>query len=169
MGDVSYGATSMIWSTFDQFALSTRYTKMIMKQGSLKAIANYGLTGLYLGGSVITFGTAAVIKPMKKGVAGANYALTYSGSIGGSLMLFYTRPIPINRRWTVSPDIYLSGLNTDWSEGTVSKDINVLTGANIDMALTKRFKANFGIKIGGSSNLELPKMYMLMIGTKMNL
>ena len=159
----------MIWSTLDQFALSTRYTKMIAKNGSLKAIANYGVTGLYLGGNVISFGTAAVIKPFKYGIAGANYALTYSSSIGGSLMLFYTKPIQLNRRWTISPDIYLSGLNTDWSEMKVSKDVNVLTGANFDMFLTKRFKANFGVKVGGSSNADVPKMYMLMIGTKMNL
>jgi len=53
MGNTSWGISTMIWSTLDQFALSGRYTKMNFNAGKLESITNYGLTGVYLGGSVL--------------------------------------------------------------------------------------------------------------------
>lgn len=155
LGNVSYGLTSMIWSSFDQYALSARYTKMG------KAIFNYGLTGVYLQGNVIAFATAAVIKPIGKGVTGFNYALTYTGEFGNGLMAFYTRPFRVNKYLSMSPDIYLSN--------SLTKDVGVLTGSGFDVSLSKRFKFNCGIKVGFSTNPEAPVMLMTMIGTKINL
>ena len=155
LGNVSYGLTSMIWSSFDQYALSARYTKMG------KAIFNYGLTGVYLQGNVIAFATAAVIKPIGKGVTGFNYALTYTGEFGNGLMAFYTRPFRVNKYLSMSPDIYLSN--------SLTKDVGVLTGSGFDVSLSKRFKFNCGVKVGFSTNPEAPVMLMTMIGTKINL
>lgn len=155
LGNVSYGLTSMIWSSFDQYALSARYTKMG------KAIFNYGLTGVYLQGNVIAFATAAVIKPIGKGVTGFNYALTYTGEFGHGLMAFYTRPFRVNKYLSMSPDIYLSN--------SLTKDVGVLTGSGFDVSLSKRFKFNCGVKVGFSTNPEAPVMLMTMIGTKINL
>jgi hypothetical protein len=155
LGNVSYGLTSMIWSSFDQYALSARYTKM----GN--AIFNYGLTGVYLQGNVIAFATAAVIKPIGKGVTGFNYALTYTGELGHGLMAFYTRPFKVNKYLSMSPDIYLSN--------SLTKDVGVLTGSGFDVSLSKRFKFNCGLKVGFSTNPEVPVMLMTMIGTKINL
>ena len=145
----------MIWSSFDQYALSARYTKMG------KAIFNYGLTGVYLQGNVIAFATAAVIKPIGKGVTGFNYALTYTGEFGNGLMAFYTRPFRVNKYLSMSPDIYLSN--------SLTKDVGVLTGSGFDVSLSKRFKFNCGVKVGFSTNPEAPVMLMTMIGTKINL
>lgn len=155
LGNVSYGLTSMIWSSFDQYALSARYTKMG------KAIFNYGLTGVYLQGNVIAFATAAVIKPIGKGVTGFNYALTYTGEFGNGLMAFYTRPFRVNKYLSMSPDIYLSN--------SLTKDVGVLTGSGFDVSLSKRFKFNCGVKVGFSTNPEAPVMFLTMIGTKINL
>ena len=156
MGNVSWGVTSMIWSTFNQFALSARYTKMG------KSIMNFGLTGVYLQGTYVEFATAAIIRPLGKyGVTGFNYALTYTDQLGHGLMAFYTKPITFSKRLTISPDIYLSN--------SLTKDIGVLTGASFDIALTKRFKFNFGLKTGFNTNPDVPMMYMSMIGTKINL
>lgn len=155
LGNVSYGLTSMIWSTFNQFALSSRYTRMG------KVIKNFGLTGVYLQGNTIAFATAAAIKPIGKGVTGFNYALTYTGEFGHGLMAFYTRPFKVNKYLSMSPDIYLSN--------SLTKDVGILTGSGFDVSLSKRFKFNCGLKVSLSTNPDTPMMFMGMIGTKINL
>jgi hypothetical protein len=145
----------MIWSSFNQFALSARYTKMG------KAIFNYGLTGVYLQGNTIAFATAAVIKPVGKGVTGFNYALTYTGEFGNGLMAFYTRPFKVNKYLSMSPDIYVSN--------SLTKDVGILTGSGFDVSLSKRFRFNCGLKVSLNTNPSVPMTFMGMIGTKINL
>lgn len=179
MGNTSWGVSTMIWSTLDQFALSGRYTKMNFNAGKLESISNYGLTGVYLGGSVLGFGTAAYIYPMGKyGVSGANYTLSFSGAdvglnIANNILLFYTIPIQINKRLTISPDIYIIGSSTGYLTAqkifVTSDDVGFLGGASFDIAFTKRFKLNFALKSGINTNPEIPINYLAMIGTKLNL
>lgn len=179
MGNTSWGVSTMIWSTLDQFALSGRYTKMNFNQGKLESIANYGLTGVYLGGSMLGFGTMAYIYPMGKfGVSGANYTLSFSGAdvglnIANNILLFYTIPIQVNKRLTISPDIYISGSSTGYLTAqkvfVTSDDVGYLGGASFDIAFTKRFKFNFALKTGINTNPEIPINYLAMIGTKLNL
>jgi hypothetical protein len=179
MGNTSWGVSTMIWSTLDQFALSGRYTKMNFNQGKLESISNYGLTGVYLGGSILGFGTAAYIYPMGKyGVSGANYTLSFSGAdvglnIANNILLFYTIPIPVNKRLTISPDLYISGSSTGYLTSqkmfVTSDDVGFLGGASFDIAFTKRFKLNFALKTGVNTNPEIPINYLMMIGTKLNL
>jgi len=179
MGNTSWGVSTMIWSTLDQFALSGRYTKMNFNGGKLESISNYGLTGVYLGGSILGFGTAAYIYPMGKyGVSGANYTLSFSGAdvglnIANNILLFYTIPIPVNKRLTISPDLYISGSSTGYLTSqkifVTSDDVGFLGGASFDIAFTKRFKLNFALKSGVNTNPEIPINYLMMIGTKLNL
>ncbi len=179
MGNTSWGVSTMIWSTLDQFALSGRYTKMNFNAGKLESISNYGLTGVYLGGSVLGFGTAAYIYPMGKyGVSGANYTLSFAGAdvglnIANNILLFYTIPILVNKRLTISPDIYISGSSTGYLTAqkifVTSDDVGFLGGASFDIAFTKRFKLNFALKSGINTNPEIPINYLMMIGTKLNL
>jgi hypothetical protein len=179
MGNTSWGISTMIWSTLDQFALSGRYTKMNFNNGKLESITNYGLTGVYLGGSILGFGTMAYIYPMGKyGVSGANYTLSFSGAdvglnIANNILLFYTIPIRVNKRLTISPDIYISGSSTGYLTAqkifVTSDDVGFLGGASFDIAFTKRFKLNFALKSGINTNPEIPINYLMMIGTKLNL
>jgi hypothetical protein len=175
MGNSSWGINSMIWSTFDQFALGGRYTLMNFNQGKLESISNFGVTGVYLGGNVLAFATAAYILPMGKyGTTGANYTLSYSSeSLSNNIMLFYTIPIKINKYVSMSPDLYVSGSSTGYliNQGlfVTSTDVGILTGASFDIALTKRFKFNFALKTGLNTNPIIPQSYMGMIGTKINL
>ena len=179
MGNSSWGISTMIWSTLDQFALSGRYTKMNFNAGKIESIANYGITGVYLGGSILGFGTAAYIYPMGKyGVSGANYTLSFSGAdvglnIANNILLFYTIPIPLNKRLTISPDIYISGSSTGYLTSqkifVTSDDVGFLGGASFDIALTKRFKFNFALKTGVNTNPDIPINYLAMVGTKLNL
>jgi len=179
MGNTSWGISTMIWSTLDQFALSGRYTKINFNAGKLESISNYGLTGVYLGGSILGFGTAAYIYPMGKyGVSGANYTLSFAGAdvglnIANNILLFYTIPIPVNKRLTISPDIYISGSSTGYLTAqkifVTSDDVGFLGGASFDIAFTKRFKLNFALKSGINTNPDIPINYLMMIGTKLNL
>ena len=179
MGNSSWGINSMIWSTFDQFALGGRYTMMNFNEGKLESISNFGVTGVYLSGNVLGFGTAAYIVPMGKyGTTGANYTLSLAGAgeelnVSNNIMLFYTVPIKINRYVSISPDIYVSGSSTGYLTKqkvfVTSNDIGFLTGASFDIALSKRFKFNFALKTGVNTNPAIPQSYLGMIGTKINL
>jgi hypothetical protein len=179
MGNTSWGISSMIWSTFDQFALSGRYTLMNFNEGKLQSISNYGITGVYLGGSVLGFATAAYIYPLGKyGVSGANYTFSVAGADNGlnlsnNILLFYTIPLKVSKRLTISPDVYLSGSSTgyltDQKVFVTGDDVGVMTGFNFDIAFTKRFKFNFALKTSFNTNPIVPQTYMGMIGTKVNL
>lgn len=179
MGNSSWGINSMIWSTFDQFALGGRYTMMNFNEGKLESISNFGVTGVYLSGNVLGFGTAAYIVPMGKyGTTGANYTLSLAGAgeelnVSNNIMLFYTVPIKINQYVSISPDLYVSGSSTGYLTKqkvfVTSNDIGVLTGASFDIALSKRFKFNFALKTGINTNPTIPQSYLGMIGTKINL
>jgi hypothetical protein len=179
MGNTSWGISSMIWSTFDQFALSGRYTIMNFNEGKLQSISNYGITGVYLGGTMLGFATAAYIYPLGKyGVSGANYTFSVAGADNGlnlsnNILLFYTIPLKVSKRLTISPDVYLSGSSTgyltDQKVFVTGDDVGVMTGFNFDIAFTKRFKFNFALKTSFNTNPIVPQTYMGMIGTKVNL
>jgi ribosomal protein L12E/L44/L45/RPP1/RPP2 len=179
MGNSSWGINSMIWSTFDQFAIGGRYTLMNYNEGKLESISNFGVTGVYLGGNVLGFATGAYIFPMGKyGTTGANYTFSVAGAmdelnLSNNILLFYTVPIKINKYVSISPDIYVSGSSTGYltkqETFVTSNDIGFLTGASFDIAITKRFKFNFALKTGFNTNPIIPQSYLGMIGTKINL
>lgn len=179
MGNSSWGISSMIWSTFDQFALSARYTAMNFNEGKLQSITNYGLTALYLGGSALAFGTLAYIYPMGKyGVSGANYTLSVAGAdkglnLSNNILLFYTIPLKVNKRLTLSPDLYVSGSSTgyltDQKVFVTSDDVGFMGGVGFDIAISKRFKLNFAVKTSVNTNPIVPISFLGMVGTKINL
>ena len=179
MGNTSWGISSMIWSTFNQFALSGRYTIMNFNDGKLDNISNFGITGVYLAGTTLGFVTAASIFPFGKwGTTGVNYTFSVAGAdeglnLSNNILLFYTVPVPVSKRLTISPDIYLSGSATGYltaqQKFITSNDVGIMTGASFDIALTKRFKFNFALKTSLNTNPIVPQTYMGMIGTKINL
>ena len=179
MGNSSWGISSMIWSTFNQFALSGRYTLMNFNDGKLDNISNFGITGVYLAGTTLGFVTAASIFPFGKwGTTGVNYTFSVAGAdqglnLSNNILLFYTVPVPVSKRLTISPDIYLSGSATGYltaqQKFVTSNDVGIMTGASFDIALTKRFKFNFALKTSLNTNPIVPQTYMGMIGTKINL
>ena len=179
MGNTSWGLSSMIWSTLNQFAVSGRYTIMNFNDGKLDNISNFGITGVYLAGIPLGFATAASIFPFGKwGTTGVNYTFSVAGAdqglnLSNNILLFYTVPVPVSKRLTISPDIYLSGSSTGYltaqKKFITSNDVGVMTGASFDIALTKRFKFNFALKTSLNTNPIVPPMYFGMIGTKINL
>ena len=183
-GDMSWGLTGMVWSNLKQFALSGRYTKMNFDGGKLQSLNNYGVTVAYAFGSMFGFATYAYIYPMGKwGVTGANLTVSVNNSeyaegkkqynITHSLLLFYTKPFPINRRITISPDLYISGspvtYATKQKQFLVSEDMGFLTGASVDYSITKRFKINLGVRTSLSTNPDQPALFFAVVGSKVNL
>jgi hypothetical protein len=183
-GDMSWGVTGMVWSNLKQFALSGRYTKMNFDGGKLQSLNNYGVTVAYAFGSMFGFATYAYIYPMGKwGVTGANLTVSVNNSeyaegkkqynITHSLLLFYTKPFPINRRITISPDLYISGspvtYATKQKQFLVSEDMGFLTGASVDYSITKRFKINLGVRTSLSTNPDQPALFFAVVGSKVNL
>ena len=72
-GDESYSATSMIWSNLKQFAVSGGYTKMNFKDGALKSMNSYSVTGAYLDRTYMSLVGLTIIVPHPKiGVYGYN-------------------------------------------------------------------------------------------------
>jgi hypothetical protein len=188
-GQSSWGVTAMVWSNFQQFALSSRYTAMHFDEGKLTGISNFGLTAAYAFGTTFGFGTYAYIYPMGKwGVAGANVTVAFAGaeylpdpsstpgkqmSLTSSILLFYTKPFTVNRRITLSPDVYFSGSPLVYltKEGTFteSKEVNILTGLGVDYSFTSRFKLNIGVRTSISSSPDIPMLFFGVIGSKINL
>lgn len=188
-GQSSWGVTAMVWSNFQQFALSSRYTAMHFDEGKLTGISNFGLTAAYAFGTVFGFGTYAYIYPMGKwGVAGANVTVAFAGaeylpdpssspgkqmSLTSSILLFYTKPFTVNRRITLSPDVYFSGSPLVYltKDGTFteSQDVNILTGLGFDYSFTSRFKLNIGVRTSISSSPDIPMLFFGVIGSKINL
>jgi hypothetical protein len=162
---------------------------MHFDEGKLQGISNFGATIAYAFGTKFGFGTYAYIKPLGKwGVTGVNYTLSFAEqayqpdptaeassqfSLTSSILLFYTKPFTLNKRLSVSPDIYLSGSPLIYltKEGsfTESSDMGILTGFGFDYSFTKRFKLNIGLKTSISTNPEVPMLYFAVIGSKINL
>lgn len=178
-GDVSWGVTGMVWSNLQQFALSGRYTKMNFDEGKLSRIDNSGATLVHAFGNTFGFVTYAQIYPLGKwGVTGVNATLAIQKTpdqftTTHSLLVFYTKPFQVNKRLTISPDIYISGSPVTYgikdNTFTISEDMMFLTGFSMDYSITKRFKFNTGLKTSLSTDPSIPMLFFMVVGSKVNL
>ena len=181
-GSSSWGVTSMIWLNFKQYALSGRYTKIqYNKSGTLKLIHNVNLTSVYSYGNVLGFlGYSAILNAGKWGITGANLsgAVTKSSEdnnlfLSPSLTAFYTKPLKINDRLVISPEIYIISTPLVYSSvekvTVTDRTFSGFLGAGFDYQITKRFKVNVNYKANVSTNSELPILSFFLIGSKINL
>lgn len=181
-GSSSWGVTSMIWLNFKQYALSGRYTKIqYNKSGTLKLIHNVNLTSVYSYGNVLGFlGYSAILNAGKWGVTGANLsgAITKSSEdnnlfLSPSLTAFYTKPLKINDRLVISPEIYIISTPLVYSSvekvTVTDRTFSGFLGAGFDYQITKRFKVNVNYKANVSTNSDLPILSFFLIGSKINL
>jgi hypothetical protein len=131
MGDKSYGATGMLWSTLDQGALSLSYTKMNFKKGKLDNINSYSSTSAYLKGTLMQMVGYTWVKPNPKyGVYGVSVGaiglfmpngitkiLTDSAEISQYFLDKYHKTLPY------IPDslvIKTHGYNSSWATSAVA-------------------------------------------------
>ncbi len=181
-GASSWGLTGMIWLNFKQFALSGRYTKMqFNKKGQLKYIHNLSLTTVYSYGNLLAFaGYSGIYNMGKYGVTGFNASVastliaeTKNTFFSPTITAFYTRPFPINKKLTISPELYVMSTPLIYSSqdkvASTDRTFSAFVGSGFDYYITKRFKFNFNYKLNVSTNAELPMLSFFLIGSKVNL
>jgi hypothetical protein len=181
-GASSWGLTGMIWLNFKQFALSGRYTKMqFNKKGQLKYIHNLSLTTVYSYGNLLAFaGYSGIYNMGKYGVTGFNASVastlvaeTKSTFFSPTITAFYTRPFPVNKKLTISPELYVMSTPLIYSSqdkvAATDRTFSAFVGSGFDYYLTKRFKFNFNYKANLSTNPEIPILSFFLIGSKVNL
>jgi len=193
-GNESWGATALIWSTLKQFALSGGYTKMDFNKGQLKAIHSYSLTGAYLEGNYMSLVGYTYIKPHPKfGSYGYNLgAITlllkdtkiinnktgetkeiFNTSFSTSVVAFWTKPYPYNKKITLSPQVFLMNSPISWNsktgETTVSRQFGFLAGSSFDYKISKRFGFSFNYKLSGSTQKGAPLLSNFLIGSRVML
>ena len=131
MGDKSYGATTMLWSTLDQGALSLSYTKMNFVKGKLNSISSYSSTSAYLKGTLMQMMGYTWVKPHPRfgvyGVSvgaiglfmpnGNNYSYTDSTEIMQYVEKYKT-PYVYKKGDTLH--VTTHGYNTNWATSAVA-------------------------------------------------
>jgi hypothetical protein len=190
-GNESWGATALIWSTLKQFALSGGYTKMDFNKGQLNAIHSYSVTGAYLEGNYMSLVGYTYIKPHPKfGTYGYNLgAITlllkdtkiinsktgetkeiFNTSFSTSVVTFWTKPYVVDKKITLSPQVFLMNSPISWNsktgETTVSRQFGFLVGSSFDYKISKRFGFSFNYKLSGSTQKGAPLLNNFLIGSR---
>ena len=183
-GDESYSATSMIWSNLKQFAVSGGYTKMNFKDGALKSMNSYSVTGAYLDRTYMSLVGLTIIVPHPKiGVYGYNVGLVnlfspkegggYGYSLSNSGVVFWTKPYQTTKKLTLSPQVFTmlpgGSWNTNTGEFTYGSDVGFLLGTSIDYKISKRFGFSFNYKINTSTAAGAPILSNFLIGSRLML
>ena len=178
----SYGVMGMVWLNFKQFALSVKYTKThYNKNKKLKFVHNVNFTGVYTYGNFLGFvGYSGILNGGKYGITGFNVsgattiiAKDKSGYYSPSITAFYTRPIKVNKKFILSPEIYVISTPLVYStkeKVTVSdRYFSGFIGSGFDYQISKRFKVNVNYKANLSTNPQFPILSFFLIGSKVNL
>lgn len=178
----NYGVTSMIWLNLNQFAISAKYSKMSFdKNQRLKFVHNLNLTGVYTYGNYLVFlGYSGILNAGKFGVTGLN--LSAAGSIitkektgfySPSATFFYTRPFQVNKRFMMSPEIYVMSTPLVYSTKDkitiTDRYVSGFIGSGMDYQISKRFKININYKANMSTKPDFPILSFFLIGSKVNL
>jgi hypothetical protein len=182
-GDESYSLNTMIWSNLKQFALSGGYTKMNFKDGALKSINSYSVTGAYLAGNYMGLVGATVIIPHPKfGTYGYNVGIVNlfidagSGmeySMSSSGVVFWTKPYQVSKKLSVSPQIFTmlpgGSWNTKKGDYSYNRDLGIMSGASFDYKISKRFGLSINYKINTSTATGAPILSNFLIGSRLML
>jgi hypothetical protein len=178
----SAGVTAMVWLNFQQYALSARYTKIhYNKSKKLKFVHNLNLTGVYTYGNYLGFlGYSGILNGGKWGITGFNVsgAVTIiteekNGYYSPSITAFYTRPIKVNKKLIISPEIYVISTPLVYSSkeqvSISDRYFSGFIGSGFDYQISKRFKLNVNYKANLSTNPKFPILSFFLIGSKINL
>ena len=177
-GDVSYGATAIIFSNLKQFALSTRYSKMEFSGTELCGVATYSYTAAYNAGSMIHIGAFSYVRPYKAYVFGYNAAVVATripfegkkqlfGST--SVTLFAIRSMIINKKLSIAPELFLMGSPISYSfrsdDLSANGQLSYILGNSFSWAISKRFGLSANVKYMGGQMQTIG----VLIGSRFNL
>jgi len=179
-GMLSYGFSSSVRLDLKQVVFGGNISNVILKNGKVVGVTSTSMTYVTDWSNQFIFYGWSYIKPLNKGaVAG----LSLSGNellikdnqlmLSPSIIVFYTRPIQVSKKQTISPEIYLisSPIMYGQKDRVATYDYNVsfFTGAGTDVAFSKRFKLNLNFKVNISTNSNVPLMSVFSLGSKINL
>jgi len=177
-GDVSYGATAIIFSNLKQFALSTRYSKMEFSGTELCGIATYSYTAAYNAGSMIHIGAFSYVRPYKAYVFGYNAAVVatripFEGKkqLFGttSVTLFAIRSMIINKKLSIAPELFLMGSPISYSfrsdNLSANGQLSYILGNSFSWTISKRFGLSANVKYMGGQMQTIG----VLIGSRFNL
>lgn len=179
-GMLSWGLSTSIRADLKQIVVGGNVSNVIMKDGKVKGVTSTSVTYVTDWSNQFIFYGWSYIRLLNKGaVAGLSLSgneLLIKGNqlmLSPSIIAFYTRPIQVTKKQTVSPELYLisSPLMYGQKDKVATYDYNVsfFTGAGTDIVFTKKFKANFNFKVNISTNPNVPLMSVFSIGSKINL
>ena len=191
-GNETWSANAMIWSTLNQFALSGGYTKMDFQKGKLNTIHSYSVTTAYLEGNYMGLIGYTNVKPNPKfGTYGYNVGLitlllkdsevinfktgetkeVFNASLSTSLVVFWTKPFPVNPKITLSPQIFLMNSPIAWNsktgETTVNRQLAFLLGSSFDYKISKRFGLSLNYRLSGDSQVGSPLLNNFLVGSRL--
>jgi hypothetical protein len=96
---------------------------------------------------------------------------TFNISFTTSVVGFWTRPFIVNRKTTLSPQIFLMNTPINWNsktgETTVNRQIGFLFGSSFDYKISKRFGLSLNYKISGSTQKNTPILNNFLIGSRL--
>jgi hypothetical protein len=177
-GDVSYGATAIIFSNLKQFALSTRYSKMEFSGTELCGVATYSYTAAYNAGSMIHIGAFSYVRPYKAYVFGYNAAVVatripFEGKkqLFGttSVTLFAIRSMIINKKLSIAPELFLMGSPISYSfrsdDLSANGQLSYILGNSFSWTISKRFGLSANVKYMGGQMQTIG----VLIGSRFNL
>jgi hypothetical protein len=161
-GDVSYGATAIIFSNLKQFALSTRYSKMQFSNRELCGIGTYSYTAAYNDGTMLHIGGFSYVMMKNSYIYGYNLALigtkipfedTRQTFLASSITLFGMKPIVYSKRLNLTPEIFIMSSPLSYTaksnEMMTTSQLTYILGNTFDIALTKKFRISLNIKYMG--------------------
>lgn len=188
-GDVSYGATIMLYDNLRQASLGLNTTKVTLTDDyQVDWVESYALTYSNNFGVQSVSASLGRLKPMgKKGTfgVGLNYTSMFGKDVDGiSLSLgynfLYTNSFKVSNRVTYSPAFIFAQIPLTYSKittfvgkiqttemaGVVSKSGIYILSNSFDIQLTRRFKMNFGYTGIYNSTPGIPYTNSFAIGSK---
>lgn len=183
-GDKSYGVSGIIWSTLDQYVISSSYTKMDFNNGKLNAIHSYGTSIAYLKGTWMSLTSYTFIKPDPKfGTYGINVggigllSKDIEGnndiSVSTSLVGFWTKPFQYSTKLTLSPQVFVMSSPIGYQPSTgltnINRSIGFLVGSSFDYRISKRFGFSVNYKANFNTAPGSPILHNFLIGSRVML
>jgi len=179
-GMFSYGISSSTRLDLKQVVIGGSMSNVLMKNGKVIGVTSTSMTYVTDWNNQFIFYGWSYIKLLNKGaVAGLSLSgneLLIKGSqlmLSPSIIVFYTRPIQVSRKQTVSPELYVISSPAMYGqktrEATYDRNVSFFTGAGTDIAFSKKFKMNFNFKVNISTNKDVPLMSVFSLGSKINL
>ena len=179
-GESSWGISSMIFTDLRSFALSGNKSKMILKEGQLKAVKAYSYTYAWMRGIPMVFGGYTYVIPHPKyGTIGFNTSIinlklkseanNYSYQFMSSLVGFWTKPYKLSAKSTISPGVFLMASPYSYnSKSGNSWNYNIagLIGTGYTYQISKRFVLALDYKLNASTAKGAPLLNFVMIGSR---